>query len=269
MLGAGALAPGQGTVKLASVGRIAFIMPNAVRHKQVLNYPYLIDGLWYPGTATKYAASAYRWFHEAFWAHMPDNSYEAMDRAASNLRLGADELLFLLHLMGQLASQWDPKLSGAFLGVGVQHHIGHFTRAVLEGVALALRDAFEEVNALGLDAEELFLIGAGAQSPIWAQIVSDVLGRKVSIPKERDAAYGAVLLAGMATGRFPRDAESLREFSQIESERAPDSENVHVYSGIFEIYRMANQAIRAVSKHLYDRRLSTLEGLFSHVKKTE
>jgi xylulokinase len=235
MLAAGAFFPGQGTIKLASVGRIAFIAPNAVPHQHVLNYPYLLNKLWYPGTAMKYAASAYRWLRESLWDDIPDNVYQTMDAAAESTPEGAHGLLFLPHLMGQSAPLWDGKLSGAFLGVTLDHQLGHFTRAVLEGVAFGIRDAFTAVNELGLDASEIFLIGDGARSPLWRQIIANVMNRPITLPAEPDAAYGAALMAGIAVGNFAGTPESLQSLVAAEAQCEPQPPGVQIYDELFHI----------------------------------
>jgi xylulokinase len=254
MLAAGAFFPGQGTIKLASVGRIAFIAPNAVPHQHVLSYPYLLNDLWYPGTAMKYAASAYRWLRESLWYDIPDNAYQAMDAAAESTPEGAYGLIFLPHLMGQSAPLWDGKLSGAFLGVTLDHQLGHFTRAVLEGVAFGIKDAFTAVNELGLDASEIFLIGDGARSPLWRQIIANVMNRPITLPAEPDAAYGAALMAGIAVGNFAGTPEGLRSLVAAEAQCEPQSASVEIYDDLFHIYRLANQATQSISYNLYDFR---------------
>ncbi len=249
MLAAGAHTAGKGTVKLASVGRIAFIQDRAIRHPHILNYPFFED-LWYPGTATKYAASAYKWMHESLWAGMSPNDYPSMDAAAATVPTGAEGLIFLPHLMGQFAPYWNPRLSGAFVGVNLSHGLAHFTRALLEGVALNIREAFEEANQIGLDADEILLIGNGARSPLWSQIVADVLQRPLAIPLERDAAYGAVMLCGMQMGMLPMQLRDLHAHVQMAAIRHPDDRNAQLYDELYSIYRRANFAIGDVTEQL-------------------
>lgn len=249
MLAAGCVAPGMGMVKLASVGRIAFITEQPVRHTNILNYPFF-ESLWYPGTATKYAASAYRWLHESLWKDVSPNDYKTMDAAAEKTPLGADGLIFLPHLMGQFAPYWNPQLSGAFLGVNLVHDLGHFTRAVLEGVAFNIREALEDAGTLGLHAHTTMLIGNGASSPLWSQILADVLGRTLHIPKERDAAYGAVLLAGRHARTLPPEFDRLGTYASVERVCYPLEKAQERYNTLFGLYRDANDAVQAISERL-------------------
>jgi len=235
MLAAGATHPGQGMLKLASVGRIAFIADQPARHPHILNYPYF-EGLWYPGSAMKFAASAFRWLRESLWADVPNNSYEAMDKAAEAVPPGAEGLIFLPHLMGAFAPYWDAHIRGGFVGVGIGHHLGHFTRAVLEGVALGIRHAFEQATAQGFAADELFLIGNGARSPLWRQIMADVMGRALTVPQERDAAYGAVLLAHLGGSKI----DTVRPLIQMETTSQPNPSHAALYTELFERYQKAS-----------------------------
>jgi xylulokinase len=245
-LASGVVAPGQGTLKLASVGRVVFITDQPARHPHLLNYPYF-EGLWYPGTASKFAASAYRWLRESLWRDVPNNSYETMDAAAAQVPVGAGGLVFLPHLMGQFAPHWNPVLKGAFVGVDIHHDLRHFTRAVLEGVAFSIRDAFEQANELDFNANELYLIGNGARSPLWRQIMADVMGRIVHVPRERDAAYGAVFMAGMGSGTFPRQLADVAQQIQLETTCLPDEHSRQMYDGLFRIYRQANDMMVSLS----------------------
>ena len=255
MLGIGGLEPGDGMLKLASVGRIAMVAPAPVPHEHVLNYRHLLPDRWYPGTATKYAAQAYRWLADALWPDVEPNDYVRMDAAAASVPPGSGGMLFLPHLLGQSAPLWNPRLKGAFLGLGFEHHRDHVTRAVLEGVAYAMRDALDALFDLGLDAERFQLVGNGARSPLWRQIVTDVVQRPLTIPAERDAAYGAVLMAEIATGGLSRRADAIRARVHVEAEVVPDAARMATYERLFELYREANRSLEHVSGELYDLQL--------------
>jgi xylulokinase len=79
------------------------------------------------------------------------------------------------------------------------------TRAVLEGVAFGLKDGFNLMANAGLPANlEVRVSGGGARSPLWKQILADVLGATlVSTNSTEGAAYGAALLAAVGAGVYP------------------------------------------------------------------
>ncbi len=79
------------------------------------------------------------------------------------------------------------------------------TRAVLEGVAFGLRDSFELMKAAGLaEIRQVRVSGGGARSPLWRQILADVLDAElVTVNTTEGAAYGAALLAATGVGIYP------------------------------------------------------------------
>jgi xylulokinase len=253
VLGSGALRAGAACVKLASVGRIAVVSPSPVDQPNVINYRHVLDDLWYPGTASKFAASAFRWLRDVLWQDIRDGTaYRQMDAAASMVPHGSDGLLFHPHLMGEWAPHWNEKLRASFVGLTMRHTRGHLTRAVLEGVAFGLKDALQSLEHAGVHAESIRLIGQGATSPLWAQIVTDVLDRPLSIPEQADAAFGSALITAMGINILPKSIEALDAVIRIRAHVEPSHEPARAYAALFEIYRDTDQALKMISERLQD-----------------
>jgi xylulokinase len=253
VLGSGALRAGAACVKLASVGRIAVVSPTPVDQPNVINYRHVLDDLWYPGTASKFAASAFRWLRDILWQDIRDGTaYRQMDTAASMVAPGSDGLLFHPHLMGEWAPHWNERLRASFVGLTMRHTRGHLTRAVLEGVAFGLKDALQSLEQAGVRAESIRLIGQGATSPLWAQIVTNVLDRPLSIPEQSDAAYGSALITAMGINLLPISIEALDAVIRVNAHVQPDCESTKAYAALFEIYRDADQALKSISERLQD-----------------
>ena len=198
---AGALQAGQAVIKLASVGRIMLVMERPLDDPYSLNYPHVYNGLWYPGSVTKHGAGAFRWAREALWPDLQgENVYEVMDTAVAQIPPGSGGILFHPHLSGEYAPNWDPLLRASFIGLTVKHTRTHMTRAVLEGVAFQIQAALVQIETAGGTYDEIRLIGGGANSSLWSQIIADVLNRDLLVLAERSAAYGAGLLAGVGIG---------------------------------------------------------------------
>lgn len=249
VLGVGSVMPGQGTVKLASVGRITCVTTEPVLHPQSLNYRHVIGNYWYPGTVTKYASSSLRWFRDAVW---PDASYTEMDIQSLKVPPGCDGVIFHPHLQGEWVPYWDNKLRGDFLGLTQRHGRAHLARAVMEGVAFSLRAGVEFASTMGLSFDVISLIGRGSMSHLWSQIVADTLNRIIRIPVERDAAYGTALITGMGVGMFPADGDDLEKLIIFEEDREPSSSSVGIYNELFQIYQEADTALTSISHQLND-----------------
>ena len=87
-----------------------------------------------------------------------------------------------------------------------RHSRGHLTRAVLEGVAFGLKDSFTLIDQAGLPEQfEVRISGGGAKSPVWQQIIADVLGAPlVNINTTEGGAFGAAILGVSCAPAFSK-----------------------------------------------------------------
>ena len=253
VLGAGAVGAGSAVVKLASVGRIAIVAPEPVQSTHVLNYRHVLDGLWYPGTASKYAASSYRWLR-GILSNGDSNatSYAEMDGAAATVPAGSDGLIFHPHLNGEWAPYWDDQMRGDFVGLTTRHTRAHLARSVLEGVAFGLKDALSSLETCGLRANELRLIGNGGRSKLWASILANTLNRPLCVPEQSDAAYGAALIVGMGVGAIVPSPHAIESVVQIRESIQPQAEVSARYRTLYDIYRDSDQALRSIAARLHE-----------------
>ena len=150
----GAVSVGQATVKLATAGRICPITDHAVVDPRLVTYRHVVQGLWYPGTATKACASSNRWYRDTF-----GGNYEEMSAAAAAVARGCEGLFFHPYLQGEITPYLDDKLRASFTGAAGFHTKAHFNRAVLEGVAYSMKDCFEVLKELGIAPSEAAAIG--------------------------------------------------------------------------------------------------------------
>jgi xylulokinase len=246
VLGCGAVRPGDAVVKLASVGRLAFITREPMWQPGMITYPHVLDGLWYPGTAAKHAASAYKWLRQVFWPSgepAPPDAFARMDARAAQAPSGCDGLVFLPHLAGAWSPVWDDAREAAFCGVRARHQQAHFARAVLEGVAFSLKSAWRSLEAAGMEATNLRLIGAGARSSLWREIVADVIGRPLVVPVETEAVRGTALLTAMGVGALPQKAEAVLAQVGAAAEITPQPERVRQYEELFSRYEKFETAL--------------------------
>lgn len=252
LLGSGAIARGQGIVKLASVGRVAVVSDEPLVAKRTFNYRHLIDGAWYPGTASKYAASAYKWLRNSLWSdYGGDDVYRIMDRCAAAAPPGAGGLIFHPHLDGQWAPLWDEGLRASFLGITTRHGRAHLTRAVLEGVGFSIKDALMDLEHQGVVADEFKLIGQGSVSQVWAQIMSEILDRPLTVPAHVDAAYGAALVAAIGVGLIDNEASAIEAATGDGAIRyEPQGPAAQRYQELFGIYQDSIGWQRKISAQL-------------------
>ncbi|MCI8387604.1 MAG: xylulokinase [Clostridiales bacterium] len=239
---AGAVKKGQMTLKLATAGRICVITDKAYPDKNLINYSHIADWLWYPGTATKSCASSLRWYRDTF-----GGDYKAIDEAAASLPVGSDGLMFHPYLNGELTPYADPKLCASFVGVRANHKKAHFDRAVLEGVAMSMLDCKRALEAIGIEHDDTAtIIGGGASSPLWRQIVSDVLGFKLVQRHDSDSSFGTAMFAGVAAGIFSDYESALDICTEVKSFTEPNFDNTEKYAKLYERYKAVHDALAPI-----------------------
>lgn len=245
----GAVSKGDMTVKLATAGRICLVTDKALPHKHMINYSHIEKGLWYPGTATKSCAASYRWYRDTF-----GGDYKELDMAAKEIPVGSEGLFFHPYLNGELTPYADPMLSGSFTGVRAAHTKAHFSRAVMEGVAMSLMDCKTVFDELGVEfGESANIIGGGASSPVWRQIVADALGVKLVQAESSDSSFGGAMLAGVAVGIFKSLKEAVQKCSVIVSVTEPIKENTEKYKELFKSYKDIHDALMPVYHKIYEK----------------
>ncbi len=189
------------------------------------------------------AAGSLRWYHDTLAA---STSYDDLLAPAANVLAGSEGLLFLPYLTGERTPHPDPLARGAFIGLTVRHTQAHMTRAVLEGVAFGLRDSFELMKGAGLaDVTQVRISGGGTQSPLWRQIMADVLQAElVTVNTTEGAAYGAAVLAAVGTGTFDSTESACEQLIRITGRTTP-GENIARYNEQYAIYRTLYPALKA------------------------
>jgi len=249
--GAGAVQPGQCILKLATAGNVNVMTESAHPNPQTLTYSHIIPGMWYTVAATSTAASSMRWFRDTFCGEelirskqIDISPYQLMEEQACKIPVGADGLFFHPYLMGERSPYWDSKLRASFTGATMSHKRGHFIRAVMEGVVFSLKDCFRLIEEMGLEVSEFILIGGGAKSNTWAQVICDVFGKKVSKPLITDASYGSALLAGIGVGVFNNEMDAVKKSVRFEKSLTPDKHNHEKYNELFKYYRDIHDSLK-------------------------
>lgn len=180
--------------------------------------------------------------------------FASMDRDAAEVPAGSESLLFTPWMYGERVPVNDPYLRAAFLNIGAGHRREHFVRAAYEGVCFNFRWI---LDLLGHDfrmaPKDLRVVGGGARSAIWMQVLADVTKRTVETVRDpQDAgAVGAALAAGVALG-IHRGFAVLRDFVRTDKVFEPGSEAAAVYDSLYpkykDTYRRLNGLYRALNR---------------------
>ncbi len=230
---AGGVRPGEMTLKLATAGRICVVSNQYYPDKNIINYSHLKENLYYPGSATKSCAASLRWFRDTF-----GGCFEEFSEEAKQIEVGSNGLIFHPYLMGELTPHANPLLRGSFIGVSAGHTKAHFARAVMEGVAMSLLDCKKYLEEKGVAiGKTAYIIGGGAKSEVWRQIVADALDLTLIQTKHNDSSFGSAMCAGIHAGFFNDYDDAVTVCQRVTGETKPISANTEKYSKIFQKYK--------------------------------
>jgi len=200
-LSAGAVGPGPHVAMLGTSMCWGFVSPELPKTPALVSMPYVLEPerlvYTFGGAAT--AGAAVAWFRGVFGEEV---DLATLEQEAAGAPPGSAGLVFLPYLMGERSPIWDPKARGVFAGLSLVHTRGHLYRAVLEGLAYALRHNLEVARQAGYRVEgEMRAVGGGARSPLWMQILADATGYPVrAVPEGGEAAFGSAMVTALGLG---------------------------------------------------------------------
>ncbi|RZI39732.1 xylulokinase, partial [Herbaspirillum sp. HC18] len=204
-IGLGAIAPGDAFLSLGTSGVLFRVTDRfaPAPASAVHAFCHALPGLWHQMGVMLSAAASLAWL-----AGMMETPAAALLAPPGERVDAPSPVKFLPYLDGERTPHNDAAASGAFVGLRSATNRGQIVQAVLEGVAFAARDNLAALSAASGPITELYLVGGGSRSPIWAQICADVLGIPVHRVEEGEvgAALGAARLGRLAaTGEDPRE----------------------------------------------------------------
>jgi xylulokinase len=205
-VGAGAVHPGDA---YANIGSSAWLAVAADRplldpEMRTFNLAHLDPELVICLGSMQAAGGAFDWLERLLRGEAEGDLHDALSLAAASVPPGANGLIFLPYLLGERSPYWNPLARGAFVGLTMSHGRPEVARAVLEGVAFNLRLILDAFQSQGVVIPAMRLIGGGARSPLWRQILADVLGMPILLPElvTEATSLGAAIAGGVGVGIF-------------------------------------------------------------------
>lgn len=194
-IGVGIIKPGQAMLSLGTSG-VYFAVTNGFTpnpESALHSFCHALPSTWHSMSVILSAASCLNWVAELTGAADVANLLAEVENDANP----TSEVIFLPYLSGERTPHNNANAKGVFFGMTHETKRAELGKAVLEGVAFALADGLDALHATGVDPEEISLIGGGAQSPYWRQMLADIFNRKLAYRSggEVGPALGAARLA--------------------------------------------------------------------------
>jgi len=210
--------------------------------------------LWFIENPGFVSGGNYRWYRDNFarqemkTADLANRSaYDLLDAAAEQVSPGSDGVIFLPCLMGAMTPTWNEDARGSFYGFTLSHTRKHFTRAILEGSAYGVRDITDQMKSIGLEPEEIRIVGGGAKSSLWCQIKADVTGIPVHVPEIIETtALGAGFLAMVGVGAYSSLLEASGNVVRIGESYEPQLSHTLIYNASYALYRKLYDALEPI-----------------------
>lgn len=177
------------------------------------------DGLWcyridrnrvIIGGALSDGGGLYRWLKENL--KLPKDAEAIIAKRAP----GAHGLTFLPFLAGERSTGYNESAHGAILGITSSTDSIDIVHAAFEAVAYRFAEILDQLNSVVKIKEIVASGGALRESPVWTQIIADVLGRDLlmnDVPES--SSRGAVLLALESIGKIENLRESTLETKNV------------------------------------------------------
>jgi xylulokinase len=207
-------------------------------------FTHVVPGMFASAVAIFSGGTSLRWVRDQLCRDLVAQAeaegidpYERMMALAAESPIGARKLLFNPSLAGGSSLEPSPHLRGAFVGLDLGHTRADVIRATLEGIAMNLRLALDELRRLADVAGEMVVVGGASRSPLWRQIFADAL--EIDILKTnvgQDAgSLGAAAVAAVACGLWP-DFSRIRQVHQSQSVSRPNPESVQAYRRLMPVF---------------------------------
>jgi xylulokinase len=201
-VGIGAVQPGEGFLSLGTSG-VLFVVTDRYRPNPasaVHAFCHALPGRWHQMSVMLSAASSLQWITRLLGLAGEAALLERVEALADAQRDRAP--LFLPYLSGERTPHNDAHATGAFFGMDNETDPARLGHAVIEGVGFGLADGLQALRDAGTTVGRLALVGGGARSAHWAQLLADTLDVELQAVDGAEAggAMGAGRLAWLALG---------------------------------------------------------------------
>lgn len=272
-IGVGAVEPGQAAVFGGSFWQYEYNAMDAGTDGQcrIRVNCHAVPGVWqYEALAFK-PGLVMRWFRDGFCQAEKETAkrkgidpYDEMNQYAEHVPAGCHGMMCVFSDVMNFLS-WkhaSPTFTNFELDSG-RFSKYTFYRAILENTAMVTKGHLDLVReATGKQPEEIIFAGGASKSPLWCQILSDVLGLPVKVPMVKEAtALGAAILAGYGIGIYKDLTRASQELVKWDRTYVPDKNNHQLYLELYEQWRKVYMAQLDICNQNLTKSMWTAPGL--------
>lgn len=235
-IGVGVYQPGQAMLSLGTSGVYFVVSENFLQNSDnaVHSFCHALPKTWHLMSVMLSAASCLDWVCQLTGIEDVGAMFEEVEHAT----FADSPLLFLPYLSGERTPYNNPNAKGVFWGLTHEHQRADLCQAVLEGVSFALRQGIEVAENAGQLADNITLIGGGARSEYWRQLLADITGKNLDYRQGGDVgpALGAARLAQLAVNPA-HSSQVILSQPKLEKRHAPNLEKHKKYEKKYHAFK--------------------------------
>jgi len=206
---------------------------------------HAVPGAWHIMGVTNTAGFSYKWFRDNFMTsekftaeQLETNPNAIIDKIAATSPAGANGLIYLPYLMGERAPHLDVNCRGVFFGLSSMHVKKDLLRAVMEGVIFSMNDCLNIIREMGTSPSSIYAAGGGANSPLWRQMMADIMGIEIAVNNSTESgALGVAILAGVGAGIYKDVVSACDSIIRKQDSQTYQEQNRSLYEEMYKIYR--------------------------------
>ncbi len=258
-LGIGTATQGQTVITVGTSGAVRKIVDEPWFDPAERTWCYVLtEGLWIIGGAINNGGLTLQWVRDKLYPDLAGAAgYEQLAADAASVPPGAAGVFMLPYFAGERSPHWAPRDKGMLYGLGMGHSRVHIARAAMEGVANCLAEVWDALYESKTAAEVVRLTGGITRTPLWAQIVADMLGVPLMALEVADtSATGAALLGLHALGLI--GADQMARTVEPGPVYTPDPRRHEFYMQHHREYRALRRGMAAMGETLENLKESYL-----------
>jgi len=225
--------------------------------------PHVIKGLSQAEGITFFSGLIMRWFRDAFCdlekleaKERGMDVYALMEEKAKQVPIGSNGIIPIFSDSMKYGKWYHA--APAFINLSIDPEVcnkASMFRSLQENACIVSAINLEKIKVFSnLEFDEIVFAGGASKGELWCQILADVTGCKIKVPKVKEAtALGAAMAAGVGAGVYESIVNAVEELVEWDREYLPNSKNFHVYTQIKEQW----QEVYANQLSLVDRGLTT------------
>jgi sugar (pentulose or hexulose) kinase len=207
---------------------------------RIAQYRHVVPDWWCTELGLNASGAAFEWLVRLVPGAAATTAFALCEAAARQSAPGASGVIFLPYMAD--GERFDPTVRGGFCGLSLRHDYGDLARAVLEGVAFAIRAHVDIMAEAGAPVREIHVSGGGARVDLWNQIKADITGVPVVSVTFDATSLGVALVAGLAVGLYPSLEAAVARCVRVSRRYEPDIALTDLYAERYARFRTLARA---------------------------